>query len=263
MSDGEEKDKKPTEKVAVKEKNEEGKEGKKPNKKEMKEKKRKEKEYVDGGEGEQEEGGEQKEKRRVGGKKERRGMYHDSAMHGAGAEAKQGVTSKKERMMRRVQYKKRCLNCRKTGHTLAECRYAKGESGICYNCGNPGHSLRDCPEPRAAGGLRFAKCFICGEVGHLSSSCPKNSKGMYPDGGCCRLCGSVYHLKQDCPLASKRTAEMEGLAMVDKPTASSKSSKNAVSGDADIDEGSSSTNPAEPPTKRQKTKKNLGKTVSF
>ena len=177
--------------------------------------------------------------RRVGGRRERRG---------AGA---QGLDD-----AQRVQYKKRCLFCRKTGHTLAECRAAQGESGVCYNCGSRDHSLRDCPEPRAAGGLRFAKCFVCGETGHLSSACPKNSKGMYPDGGCCRLCGSVYHLKANCPLANRRTAELNGLAVLEPLPGDAAGA--AASGDADIDEGKA----AEPIAKRPKGAK-TGKTVSF
>lgn len=181
--------------------------------------------------------------RRVGGRRERRGAP------AGGRFAEQ-----------RVQYKKQCLFCRKVGHTLAECRAAQGRAGVCYNCGSTEHSLRDCPEPPAAGGLRFAKCFVCGETGHLASACPKNSKGMYPHGGCCRLCGSVYHLKANCPLANRRTAELNGLAVLEPlpgdPAAG------PVSGDADIDDAAAAAAAAEPPTKRAKNTQK-SKTVSF
>ena len=177
--------------------------------------------------------------RRVGGRRERQGAP------AAGRYAEQ-----------RVQYKKQCLFCRKVGHTLTECRAAQGSSGICYNCGSKEHCLRDCPEPRGAGGLPFAKCFVCGETGHLSSACPKNSKGMYPNGGCCRLCGSVYHLKANCPLANRRTAELNGLAVLEPLPGDAAGA--AASGDADIDEGKA----AEPIAKRPKGAK-TGKTVSF
>lgn len=188
--------------------------------------------------------------RRVGGRRERRG---------AGA---QGLDD-----AQRVQYKKRCLFCRKTGHTLAECRAAQGESGVCYNCGSRDHSLRDCPEPRAAGGLRFAKCFVCGETGHLSSACPKNSKGMYPDGGCCRLCGSVYHLKANCPLATRRTAERDGLAVLEPLPGTSTKGASTLSGDADVEDSAAAAaavgGAEEPPTKRPKSTRKSGKTVAF
>lgn len=188
-------------------------------------------------------GGGERVGRRVGGRRERQGAA------AAGRDAEQ-----------RVQYKKQCLFCRKVGHTLAECRAAQGSSGICYNCGSKEHCLRDCPEPRAAGGLRFAKCFVCGETGHLSSACPKNSKGMYPNGGCCRLCGSVYHLKANCPLANRRTAELDGLAVLEPlPGAPA---AGAVSGDADIDDGAGGS-ASEPLPKRPKNAHKTGKTVSF
>ena len=126
----------------------------------------------------------------------------------------------------RVQYKKRCLLCRKVGHTVAECRENTQRDRICYNCGSTGHTLSKCPQPRNPEGLPFAKCYVCGGTGHLSSQCPKNDKGIYPEGGCCRMCGSIYHLKQDCPLKSKKAAAVASLAVMDK---------SQTSGDADID----------------------------
>ena len=194
-------------------------------------------------------------KRRVGGRRERKGAGVRSGKAGAGAQEGGGGRSGK-----RVQYKKRCLFCRKTGHTLAECREARGESvGICYNCGSPDHCLRDCPEPRTGDALRFARCFVCGETGHLASRCPKNSHGMYPEGGACRVCGSVYHKMQDCPLKNKKRAGV--LVGVDA----------AASGDADVDEGDQDTVPStaaadteanDMTTKKRRTAPR-GKVVSF
>lgn len=170
-----------------------------------------------------------------------------------------GTVSKRSRMFRPIQYKKKCLYCRKVGHNMSECRMMKGDKGICYNCGNPGHSLRDCKAPST--GLKFATCFICGETGHLSSQCPKNEKGMYPEGGCCRLCGSIYHLKQDCPIKSRKDAEVAKYAVIDREVGK----KGAVSGDADVSEMGGGDDDGMPLAKRPKKsgEKSKPKKVEF
>ena len=97
-----------------------------------------------------------------------------------------------------------CFGCRRTGHSLRDCRYynggdASGRRGekICYNCGSSEHALRDCPEPNS--NFAFAKCFVCDKVGHLSKNCPENKSGLYVNGGQCRICKGVDHLAKDCP----------------------------------------------------------------
>ena len=46
-----------------------------------------------------------------------------------------------------------CLNCRKKGHSVSECREAANIenggvlAGCCFNCGSNSHGLRDCPKP--------------------------------------------------------------------------------------------------------------------
>jgi hypothetical protein len=123
-----------------------------------------------------------------------------------------------------------CLNCRKKGHSVAECRDAASIdnggvlAGCCFNCGDSSHAYRDCPFPIVNGlfscllfqhsivliiafdldGATYAVCFICKAKGHLSSKCPQNPNGMYPKGGGCRVCGDKYHLAKDCPLKNKR-----------------------------------------------------------
>jgi zinc finger CCHC domain-containing protein 9 len=126
-----------------------------------------------------------------------------------------------------------CFKCRKSGHTLRQCREvvscgdhheqdtsrssnqienkAGSFASLCFRCGSNSHSLQDCSEPASfmditAEGvmikrenLPYTSCFICGEKGHLSRHCLQNSNGVYPKGGGCRFCGSKWHFVKECP----------------------------------------------------------------
>jgi len=119
----------------------------------------------------------------------------------------------------------KCFKCRRTGHTVQECKYddilnekeekeqnEKNEiknknfkkensiqKNICYNCGKDDHTVHGCPLPVDYSNLPFSKCFICFEMGHLSSKCPKSDKGIYIKGGACFECGANDHLAKNCP----------------------------------------------------------------
>eukprot|EP00548_Thalassiothrix_antarctica_P001708 CAMPEP_0194136840 /NCGR_PEP_ID=MMETSP0152-20130528/6809_1 /TAXON_ID=1049557 /ORGANISM="Thalassiothrix antarctica, Strain L6-D1" /LENGTH=181 /DNA_ID=CAMNT_0038833643 /DNA_START=41 /DNA_END=586 /DNA_ORIENTATION=- len=108
-----------------------------------------------------------------------------------------------------------CFQCRKPGHTVANCPEASGnrdgsetieESSVqlCYKCGSTAHSLSECPRRGKSNDLPFAKCYICNEMGHLASSCSKNEKGIYINGGSCRYCESTEHLATKCPNRKKK-----------------------------------------------------------
>lgn len=126
-----------------------------------------------------------------------------------------------------------CFNCRRKGHTAAECpnvnkdadgsmtTATKLRSQMCYKCGSYEHSLKQCPKltpsERKVGNsgrldyfnivLPFATCFICTKKGHLSSQCEQNENGLYVKGGSCKICGSKTHLVADCPVALKKKEE--------------------------------------------------------
>ncbi|XP_064621040.1 zinc finger CCHC domain-containing protein 9-like [Lineus longissimus] len=113
---------------------------------------------------------------------------------------------RENRRVKRIDVKEKqavCFNCRKSGHTIAECPQRKNDMehgvGICFKCGSTEHTVTQCRLKLPPGSFPYAKCFICKEQGHLSKQCPDNPKGLYPMGGCCRLCGSVEHFKKDCP----------------------------------------------------------------
>lgn len=101
--------------------------------------------------------------------------------------------------------KKVCLNCRKGGHSLADCPKMSESNkdaiptGICYKCGSTEHTHFECKVVKNPNDFKFATCFICKEQGHISRQCPDNARGLYPKGGACKLCGDVTHLKKDCP----------------------------------------------------------------
>lgn len=116
-----------------------------------------------------------------------------------------------------------CFQCRKPGHTVANCPMSaagndeaaddKGTTEVlCYKCGSTKHSLSECTKRGSSRELPYAKCFICSEMGHLSSQCSKNKKGIYVNGGSCRYCDSTEHLATDCPdkRKKKRTVDPAG-----------------------------------------------------
>ena len=146
-----------------------------------------------------------------------------------------------------------CFRCRKSGHTMQQCREIisnESKEGqrrteiLCFRCGSLAHSLSMCPVPakyqsrtevsdKATGRLDsdeitllsderlveilpFATCFVCQGVGHLSRHCKDNKNGVYPKGGGCRFCGSKWHYLKDCPEKLKSLSLSTGLEETDK-----------------------------------------------
>lgn len=94
----------------------------------------------------------------------------------------------------------RCFNCRKKGHTVAECtKKEKENTTLCYNCGATDHNIYGCSKKVDLKSLPFAECFICKEKGHISANCPTSEKGIYVRGGSCFICKGVDHLAKNCP----------------------------------------------------------------
>ena len=116
-----------------------------------------------------------------------------------------------------------CFQCRKSGHTVANCPLNTGNGDVeksspvvCYKCGSTEHSLSECTNRDSSNaGLPFAKCFICSEMGHLSSQCSKNKKGIYVNGGSCRYCGSIEHLATKCPNKNERKKKLDPVGDTD------------------------------------------------
>ena len=143
------------------------------------------------------------------------------------SDSEKALEEKREkRRVKRIeirQNQKVCYNCRKSGHSMAECTevkdVAKQSSGICFKCGSNQHVVGKCQSNVPDGVFPFAKCFICDQMGHLSRNCPDNPRGLYPNGGCCKLCGSVKHLRRDCTEHKKKNAVDYSLPILD-PTAS-------------------------------------------
>ena len=158
-------------------------------------------------------------------KAERREKYTQQAR-----DRRQKATNKK------YNANKICFNCRRKGHTVAECPNVlsyqsngnnqqgfKKYNTICYKCGSNEHSLKNCPKlspeekQMSKQGrmdyhrmvLPFATCFICKEKGHLSSQCKQNENGVYVKGGCCKRCGSKTHLFVNCPIVKKENEKVE------------------------------------------------------
>ena len=114
-----------------------------------------------------------------------------------------------------------CFQCRKTGHTVANCPLNNGlnngnesvensTSVLCYRCGSTEHNLAACEERKnSSNELPYAKCYICSKMGHLSSQCSENKNGIYVNGGSCRYCGSTEHLASNCPDKKKKTKRID------------------------------------------------------
>jgi len=191
----------------------------------------------------------------------------------------------KARRTKKNHVDKVCFNCRRKGHTAAECpninkdadgsmtTATKLRSQICYKCGTFEHTLKQCPKltsnEKKVGNsgrldyfsmiLPFATCFICKKKGHLSSQCEQNENGLYVKGGSCKVCGSKTHLVADCPVKLKKEEDGDG----DGDGDGDESSTGDVAEFLEEDEGTSATPYATEMDKIVKKAKRKKKVVNF
>ena len=73
--------------------------------------------------------------------------------------------------------KPKCSNCKRSGHTNADCRQAKKPSIKCYNCTKQGHMAKECRST-----TQKPKCGHCNKMGHTDDKYWQKHGGG-PSGG--------------------------------------------------------------------------------
>ena len=73
--------------------------------------------------------------------------------------------------------KPKCSNCKRSGHTDADCRQAKKPPIKWYNCGKQGHVAKECRST-----TQKPMCGHCNKMGHTNDQCWQKHGGG-PSGG--------------------------------------------------------------------------------